>query len=111
MNKAKLNHKKKLTPFFFEKKLYQYASKTLSDHDRDLMREYSETNKRAKKNLASMLMSLEYLNQLQETEINKDWVEQQVKKEQKKENITKYTILGLLVFSLFVMSFLTYRVI
>ena len=111
MNEAKLNHNKQLSSFFFEKKLYQYVLKTLSECDRGLMREYSETNKKAKKSLASLLMSFEYLNQLQETKINKEWVAQQVKKEQKKENITKYTILSLLVFSLLIMSFLTYRVI
>lgn len=111
VNRAKLKSRKKLSPFFFEKKLYQFASKTLGEQDRDLMREYSEKNSKAKKSLASMLMSLEYLNQLKETKINKEWVEQQVQKEQSKENITRYTIISLLVLSLLVMSFLAYRVI
>ena len=111
MNKVQLNHKKKLSPFFFEKKLYQYVLKTLNEHDRELMRKYLDTNKRAKRSLASMLMGLEYLNQLQQTKIDESWVERQVKREQKKENITKHTILTLLVFSLLVVSFLTYRVI
>jgi hypothetical protein len=111
VNNKELLQNKKLSPFFFEKKLYQYASKTLSHQDRELMRKYSETNRKAKKSLASLLMSLEYLKQLQETGVSKDWVKLQVEREKKKENITKYIILSFLVSSLIIISFLAYRVI
>jgi len=110
VNRAKLKSKKNLSPFFFEKKLYQFASKTLCEQDRDLMREFSDKNSKAKKSLASILMSLEYLDQLKETKISKHWVEHQVQKEQRKEDLTKYTIISLLVLSLIVMSFLAYQV-
>lgn len=111
MNEVDLYHNKKLTPFFFEKKLYQFSSKSLNKHDRKLMKEYSEINKEAKKNLASVFMSIEYLNQLEETKIDTEWVSQQVKKEQKKENAIRYIVIGFLVFSLFFMSYLAYKVI
>jgi hypothetical protein len=53
-------------------------------------------------------MSLEYLKQLQETGVSKDWVKLQVERERKKENITKYIILSFLVSSLLIISFLAY---
>lgn len=111
MNKAKLSQQKNLSPFFFEKKIYQYTSKSLSDSDRLLMKSYTEKDTRAKKVLASVLMSLEYLEELKETNIQDDWVRQQVSSEEKKEAIIKYSIICLLVLSLLVMSFLAYKTI
>ncbi len=111
MNDEKLISQKKISSFFFEKKLYQYATKSLNEKDRDLMKSFCESEAKAKKTLASVLMSFEYLEKLKETEINKEWTEQTVYNEVKKENLTKYLVISFLVLLLIVVSYLAYKLI
>ncbi len=64
MNSKPLVAQKELSSFFYENKLYEFSQKELSEVDRVKMKKMAETLPDAKYRIGSVLLSLEYLEQL-----------------------------------------------
>ena len=102
MNKQVLESKRELTPFFFENKLYEFSQKKLDAFNRQLMKKMTEDSPEAKYTIGKVLMSLEYLEKIQDVNLDMN-LEDLVIVAKKKSKMIK--ILNLIFFALLTICF------
>ena len=66
MNKEILKPKKVLSSFFFENRLYEFSQKKLKPSDRLAMKSMTSESPDAKYRIGTVLMSLEYLEKIED---------------------------------------------
>lgn len=88
MNKYEIKSKSDMSPFFFENKLYEFSQKKLTDFDRTAMKKMTATSPEAKYKIGMVLLSLEYLDKMNEVFLTVDKNEM-ISAARKKERVTK----------------------
>jgi len=89
MNKEVVKSKAELSSFFFENKLYEFSQKKLNDHDREAMKRMTSTSPEAKYKIGMVLLSLEYLEKIDEISMDIDKNEMLLAAK-RKDKVTKF---------------------
>jgi|GEM_PF-3245020 len=104
MNKEEIKSKSNLSPFFFENKLYEFSQKKLKEFDRNAMKQMTANSPEAKYKIGMVLLSLEYLDKMDEIIMDVD-KEEILLATRKKERLSK--ILNFAFFLILTICFFT----
>lgn len=107
MNKETLKPKQDLSPFFFENRLYEFSQKKLKKFERDAMKKMTSASPEAKYRVGMVLMSLEYLEKIQDVtlSINKEELLEMEERKSKMAKLLNFVFFLALTLSFFVSGY------